>query len=86
MKSGFWHGRREPMEELARSLRHNNEIIAMDVTLDSAMDQFARFLPISNPKITVLVNWCRCRESMVKFMQQSDAEVIGYGAAQYRWR
>ncbi len=66
--------RREPMEELARSLRHKTQIIAMDVTLDSAMDQFAEILAISNPKITVLVN-CAGAGNHGKFMQQSDAAV-----------
>ena len=44
------------MEELARTLRHKTQILAMDVTLESAMEQFAEVLAISNPKITVLVN------------------------------
>lgn len=66
--------RREPMEELARSLQHKTQIIAMDVTLDSAVNQFAEILAISNPKITVLVN-CAGVGHHGKFMQQSDAVV-----------
>lgn len=63
--------RREPMEELARTLRHKTQIIAMDVTLESAMDQFAEVLAISSPKISVLVN-CAGVGSHGKFAQLSD--------------
>lgn len=66
--------RREPMEELARSLRHKTQIIAMDVTLDSAVKQFAEILAISNPKITVLVN-CAGTGKHGSFTQQSDKAV-----------
>lgn len=66
--------RREPMEELARSLRHKTQIIAMDVTLESAVKQFAEILAISNPKITVLVN-CAGVGKHGKFTQLSDEAV-----------
>ncbi|MDE6882808.1 MAG: SDR family NAD(P)-dependent oxidoreductase [Lachnospiraceae bacterium] len=66
--------RREPMEELARTLQHKTQIIAMDVTLDSAVKQFAEVLAISNPKITVLVN-CAGVGKYGKFAHQSDEEV-----------
>lgn len=66
--------RREPMEELARSLKHKTQVIAMDVTRESAMEQFAEVLAISDPRITVLVN-CAGIGSHGSFAKQSDQEV-----------
>lgn len=66
--------RREPMEELARTLRHKTQILAMDVTLESAMEQFAEVLAISNPKITILVN-CAGAGEHGRFDGQSDRAV-----------
>ena len=66
--------RREPMEELDRSMKHKTQVIAMDVTLESAVRQFTEILAISNPKITVLVN-CAGVGTHGKFAKQSDEAV-----------
>ena len=48
--------RREPMEELARSMRHKTRVIVIDVTNEREMKQFAEVLAIGKPGITALVN------------------------------
>lgn len=66
--------RKEPMEELARSMRHKARVIAIDVTREKEMQQFAEVLAIGDPRITVLVN-CAGTGSHGDFAGQSDADV-----------
>ncbi len=66
--------RREPMEELARSMRHKTRVIAIDVTNEREMKQFAEVLAIGNPGITVLVN-CAGTGNYGDFLGQSDKSV-----------
>lgn len=66
--------RREPMEELARSMRHKTRVIAIDVTKEKELKQFTEVLAIGNPRITVLVN-CAGVGSHGNFTGQSDEEI-----------
>ena len=66
--------RREPMEELAKELRHKTRVLVIDVTKDAKLVQFAEVLAISAPKITVLVN-CAGVGSYGAFTAQSDEAV-----------
>ena len=66
--------RREPMEELACSMRHKTRVIAIDLTKEKEMRQFAEVLAIGNPRITVLVN-CAGVGSRGDFAGQSDETV-----------
>ena len=66
--------RKEPMEELARSMKIKTKTIVIDMTNEKEMAQFAEVLAISNPKITVLVN-CAGVGSYGEFLKQSNADV-----------
>lgn len=66
--------RREPMENLARTMRHKTRVIAIDVTKEKEMKQFAEVLAIADPRITVLVN-CAGIGSHGDFAGQSDEAV-----------
>lgn len=66
--------RREPMEELALSMRKKTRVIVMDVTKEKEMERFAEVLSIGNPKITVLVNSAGVG-SYGEFTAQSDTAV-----------
>lgn len=48
--------RKEPMEEVSRSLRTKTHTISIDLTDEKALRQFEEVLAIQNPRITVLVN------------------------------
>lgn len=66
--------RREPMEELADTMRTRAKTIVIDMTNEKEMSQFAEVLAISNPKITVLVN-CAGVGSYGAFSKQSNEDV-----------
>lgn len=66
--------RREPLEELAASLRTKTRVIAIDLTMESSLKQFEEVLSIQNPKITVLVN-CAGIGSHKLFARQSRQEI-----------
>lgn len=66
--------RREPLEELAASLRTKTRVIAIDLTVESSLKQFEEVLSIQNPKITVLVN-CAGIGSHKLFARQSREEI-----------
>lgn len=66
--------RREPMEKIASSLRTKTKAIAIDITDEKALRQFAEVLEISAPKITVLVN-CAGTGRHGLFSGQSDEEL-----------
>lgn len=66
--------RKEPMEELAHSMKINAKTIVIDMTNEKEMSQFAEILAISNPKITVLVN-CAGVGSYGEFLKQSSEDV-----------
>ena len=65
---------REPMEELARSMRIKTRIIVIDITNEKDMNQFAEVLAISVPKITMLVN-CAGMGRYGAFAEQNDDEI-----------
>lgn len=66
--------RREPMDELARSMRHKTRVIVIDVTSEKEMEQFAEVLSIGHPGITTLVN-CAGTGNHGNFLGQSDKAV-----------
>ena len=66
--------RKEPMEELARSMKIKVKAIVIDLTNEKEMKQFAEVLAISNPKITVLAN-CAGVGSYGEFLKQSSEDV-----------
>lgn len=66
--------RREPMNELAYSMQHKTRIIAIDITKEKELEQFAEVLAIGNPKITVLVN-CAGTGKHGDFVGQSEEDV-----------
>ena len=66
--------RKEPMEELARSMKIKVKAIVIDMTNEKEMKQFAEVLAISNPKITVLAN-CAGVGSYGEFLKQSSEDV-----------
>ncbi|MDE6388824.1 MAG: SDR family NAD(P)-dependent oxidoreductase [Lachnospiraceae bacterium] len=66
--------RREPMEQLAMTMRMKAKTIVIDMTNEKAMAQFAEVLAISNPKITVLAN-CAGVGSYGEFVKQSSVDV-----------
>ncbi len=68
--------RREPMEQLAGTMRTRAKTIVIDMTNEREMAQFAEVLAISNPKITVLVN-CAGVGSYGEFVKQSSADISG---------
>lgn len=66
--------RREPMEQLAMTMRTKTKTIVIDLTNEKEMTQFAEVLAISNPRITVLVN-CAGVGSHGEFIRQSSEDV-----------
>lgn len=66
--------RKEPMEELARSMRTKTRTIVIDMTDEKAMEGFAEVLAIAAPKITALVN-CAGVGSYGEFIRQSSEDV-----------
>lgn len=66
--------RREPMEELAQTMRSRTKTIVIDMTNEKELAQFAEVLTISNPKITVLVN-CAGVGSHGEFAKLSGEEI-----------
>lgn len=66
--------RREPMEELARNMRHKTRVVSIDVTKEKELKQFAEILAIADPRITVLVN-CAGIGSYGDFAGQSDEAI-----------
>lgn len=66
--------RREPLEELAASLRIKARVIAIDLTREASLKQFEEVLAIQNPKITVLVN-CAGVGIHKPFARQSREEI-----------
>lgn len=65
---------REPLEELAKSLRIKSRAVVIDLTDETAMKQFEEVLAIQNPKITVLVN-CAGTGSHKLFARQTKEEI-----------
>lgn len=66
--------RREPMEELARSMKTKTSIIPIDITNEKELKQFKEVLEISSPKITMLVN-CAGVGYHGDFSKQNDDEI-----------
>lgn len=66
--------RREPMEELAHSMKIKTRVIVLDMTDDREMKRFEEVLAIAAPKITVLVN-CAGVGSHGDFSKQSREDV-----------
>ncbi|MCD7725977.1 MAG: SDR family NAD(P)-dependent oxidoreductase [Clostridiales bacterium] len=66
--------RKEPMEELARAMRSKTRTIAIDLTREQEIRQFAEVLAIQNPNITVLVN-CAGIGTHGVFQKQSLQEI-----------
>lgn len=66
--------RKTPMTELEEKMRSKTRVIAIDITNEKEMKQFAEVLAIQNPKITVLVN-CAGVGSHGIFRRQSEKEV-----------
>lgn len=66
--------RKEPMDALADIMRTKTKTIAIDMTNEKELNQFAEVLAISNPKITVLVN-CAGVGSHGSFLKQSNEDV-----------
>lgn len=66
--------RREPMEELAHSMKIKTRVIVLDMIDDREMKRFEEVLAIAAPKITVLVN-CAGVGSHGEFSKQSSDDV-----------
>ena len=66
--------RREPMDELARTMRIRTRTVVIDITDEKALRQFAEVLAISAPKITMLVN-CAGTGRHGLFSGQRDEEI-----------
>lgn len=66
--------RREPMDELARSMKTKTRTVVIDITDKKELKQFAEVLAISAPKITMLVN-CAGIGRYGAFSEQDDAEI-----------
>lgn len=66
--------RREPMETLARSMKHKTRVLPIDMTRERELALFEEVLAIGNPKITVLVN-CAGTGSHGAFAEQSGETV-----------
>ncbi|MCM1268130.1 MAG: SDR family NAD(P)-dependent oxidoreductase [Bacteroidales bacterium] len=66
--------RKEPMERLAEKMMHKTRTIAIDLTDEKSLRQFAEVLSIQKPRITVLVN-CAGVGSHGAFAEQSAAEI-----------
>lgn len=66
--------RREPMEELARTMGIKTRPIPIDITEEKELQRFAEVLAISAPKITMLVN-CAGTGYHGAFDEQNDEEI-----------
>ena len=66
--------RRDPMDELARTMQTRTRIIVIDITDEKELKQFAEVLAICAPKITMLVN-CAGTGRHGLFSGQSDEEI-----------
>lgn len=66
--------RKEPMEELARSMRIKTRTISVDITNENEVKHFREVLAISAPKITMLVN-CAGMGRYGAFTEQDDEEI-----------
>lgn len=66
--------RREPLEELARTMKTKTRTIVIDMTDEKQMDNFAQVLAIAAPKLTVLVN-CAGVGSYGEFLKQSREDI-----------
>ena len=66
--------RREPMDELARSMQTRTRTVVIDITDEKELKQFTEVLAISAPKITMLVN-CAGTGHHGQFSAQSDEEI-----------
>lgn len=66
--------RREPMEELARSMMIKTRIVVIDVTDEKELKRFSEVLAISESKITMLVN-CAGMGCHGAFSAQTDEEI-----------
>lgn len=66
--------RREPMEELAQSMRIKTSVVVIDISNENELKQFAEVLEISSPKITMLVN-CAGTGYHGQFSVQRDEEI-----------
>ena len=66
--------RKDPMEELARSMRIKTRTISVDITNENELNHFREVLAISAPKITMLVN-CAGMGRYGDFSEQDDEEI-----------
>ena len=66
--------RREPMENLARSMRIRTRIIVIDITDEKDLKRFSEVLEISESGITMLVN-CAGMGYHGTFSKQTDEEI-----------
>lgn len=66
--------RREPMEELARSMQTKTRCVSIDITDEKELKHFAEVLAIGAPKITMLVN-CAGVGIHGDFSEQRDDDI-----------
>ena len=66
--------RREPMEELARSIHIKTRIVVIDITDEKELKNFSEVLAISESRITMLVN-CAGMGYHGVFFEQTDEEI-----------
>lgn len=66
--------RKEPMEELAKSMRIKTRTISVDITNENELKHFREVLAISAPKITMLVN-CAGMGRYGSFSEQDDEDI-----------
>lgn len=66
--------RREPMEDLTRSLRIKTRIVVIDITDEKELQRFSEVLAISESRITMLVN-CAGIGYNGAFSEQTDEEI-----------
>lgn len=66
--------RREPMEELARSMQTKTRCVSIDITDEKELKHFAEILAIGAPKITMLVN-CAGVGIHGDFSEQRDDDI-----------
>ena len=66
--------RKEPMEELAKTMRTKTRTLVVDITAEKELQQFAEVLAIGSPRITMLVN-CAGTGWHGEFYEQGDEEI-----------
>lgn len=66
--------RKEPMEELARSMQIKTRTISVDITNENELKHFREVLAISAPKITMLVN-CAGMGRHGSFSEHDDEDI-----------